>query len=583
VTDSQKSDETAADLTEETAPAAEPAVADEAMAEESPVLEPNTGTASVDDAPSEGAQPEDTPGESAQAGNAGAAEDVPAAPEEETPTEAAPEAEAATVAAEAETPAVTAPEATPGAATTPRQAPSPAAFASRPKPAAAAPAAAPAAVVPATSLAEASRWGRVEGDGHVFLTLDGDEHPVGQYPGVSNDEALTYFARKFDDILAQIVLLEQRVSSKAPSTDMQKTVTHLREQLAERNMVGDLRSAEARLDTLSEQVKELEKSEKAEHDAVRAAELAAREAIVAEAESISGQDPSQIQWKTSSARMNELFESWKTAQKSGVRLGRSNEDALWKRFRAARTVFDRHRRAYFSQLDSNNSAAKAAKEKLIAEAEALSSSTDWGYAAGEYRRLMDDWKASPRASRKDDDALWARFRAAQDVFFTNRQAANEEIDQEYAANLTVKEALLVEANAILPIKDLAAAKKALQSVRDRWEEAGKVPRADMGRIEAGLRKVEDAVRHAEEENWQRSNPETKARTNRRPPLPASRRTLPRLRKLATSVRSRPPRKPSTRGRHGWTKSSARPANSPRRSPQGRHQRTREQVRLRLST
>jgi hypothetical protein len=513
VTDSQKSDETAADLTEETAPAAEPAVADEAMAEESPVLEPNTGTASVDDAPSEGAQPEDTPGESAQAGNAGAAEDVPAAPEEETPTEAAPEAEAATVAAEAETPAVTAPEATPGAATTPRPAPSPAAFASRPKPAAAAPAAAPAPVVPATSLAEASRWGRVEGDGHVFLTLDGDEHPVGQYPGVSNDEALSYFARKFDDILAQIVLLEQRVSSKAPSTDMQKTVTHLREQLAERNMVGDLRSAEARLDTLSEQVKELEKSEKAEHDAVRAAELAAREAIVAEAESISGQDPSQIQWKTSSARMNELFESWKTAQKSGVRLGRSNEDALWKRFRAARTVFDRHRRAYFSQLDSNNSAAKAAKEKLIAEAEALSSSTDWGYAAGEYRRLMDDWKASPRASRKDDDALWARFRAAQDVFFTNRQAANEEIDQEYAANLTVKEALLVEANAILPIKDLAAAKKALQSVRDRWEEAGKVPRADMGRIEAGLRKVEDAVRHAEEENWQRSNPETKARTN----------------------------------------------------------------------
>ena len=77
----------------------------------------------------------------------------------------------------------------------------------------------------------------------------------------------------------------------------------------------------------------------------------------------------------------------------------------------------------------------------------------------------------------------------------------------------MKEALLVEANELLPIKDLAAAKKALQSIRDRWEEAGKVPRADMGRIEAGLRKVEDAVRHAEDENWKRSNPETKARTN----------------------------------------------------------------------
>ena len=474
MTDSQKSDETATDLTGTAAPAPEEvSVAASTPAAEAPVEEAPESTATMSVA------------------------------EEGTALDANATANPS--------PAGTAPE-TSAPAPAPRPAPSPAAFASRPKPAAA-PAAAPAPAVPATSLAEASKWGRVEGDGHVFLNIDGAEHPVGQYPGVSDDEALAYFARKYDDVVAQIVLLEQRVSSKAPSTDMQKTVTHLREQLAERNMVGDLRSAEARLDALSTQIAELEKAEKAEHDAVRASELAAREAIVAEAEEISGQDPAQTQWKTSSARMNELFETWKAAQKSGVRLGRSNEDALWKRFRAARTVFDRHRRAYFSQLDSNNSAAKSAKEKLITEAEALSTSTDWGFAAGEYRRLMDQWKASPRASRKDDDALWARFRAAQDAFFTARQAANDEIDQEYASNLTVKEALLTEANAILPVKDLAAAKKALQSVRDRWEEAGKVPRADMGRVEAGLRKVEDAVRHAEEEQWQRSNPERKARTN----------------------------------------------------------------------
>ncbi|WP_237563512.1 DUF349 domain-containing protein [Arthrobacter sp. H-02-3] len=491
MTDSQKSDETVAT-----------AAANETEAEATTA---EGAGAAVDAAPETAAEA----GENAEASeNAEAADPAVAAPADPA-VETAVETAAEPV-AEAAAPA---PGPAPSAAA--RPAPSPAAFAARPKakPSAAAPAPAPAAVSSAASLAEAARWGRVEGDGHVFLTVDGTEYPVGQYPGVSADEALGYFARKFEDIVAQIVLLEQRVSSKAPTTDMQKTVTHLREQLAERNMVGDYLSAEARLDALVSQIGELEKAEKAEHDAVRAAELAAREAIVAEAEEIAGHDPAQIQWKTSSARMNELFESWKIAQKSGVRLGRSNEDALWKRFRAARTVFDRHRRAYFSQLDSNNSAAKAVKEKLITEAEALSSSTDWGFAAGEYRRLMDEWKASPRASRKDDDALWARFRAAQDVFFTNRQAANDEIDQEYGANLVVKEALLVEANALLPIKDLNAAKKALQSIRDRWEEAGKVPRADMGRIEAGLRKVEDAVRQAEDENWKRSNPETKARTN----------------------------------------------------------------------
>jgi hypothetical protein len=504
VTDSQKSDETVEAAAEEAETGAQvvedaQAAGNDAASETAADAQPDTQETSEPDAP----EAEDAPTEAPVAEEAPAAEETPAA---EAATDEAPAAEAATD----EAPAV---EAAPVPRPAPRPAPSPAAFAARPKAASSPVAPVPVPVSSAASLAEAARWGRVEGDGHVFLTIDGAEHPVGQYPDVSDDEALGYFARKYDDVVAQIVLLEQRVSSKAPTTDMQKTVTHLREQLAERNMVGDLRSAEARLDTLSTQITELEKAEKAEHDAVRAAELAAREAIVAEAEEISGHDPAQIQWKTSSARMNELFESWKAAQKNGVRLGRSNEDALWKRFRAARTVFDRHRRAYFSQLDSNNSAAKSAKEKLIAEAEALSSSTDWGFAAGEYRRLMDDWKASPRASRKDDDALWARFRAAQDVFFASRQAANDEIDQEYGANLTVKEALLVEANALLPIKDLAAAKKALQSIRDRWEEAGKVPRADMGRIEAGLRKVEDAVRHAEDENWKRSNPETKARTN----------------------------------------------------------------------
>ena len=501
MTDSQKSDETAvASETETAAPLAEdpgqqaarPAEAssDEVQHDDGAVAEAAVGTESAA-APVPAAEP------AAEAADAPEAGQAPA-PEQASATEPV-------------TPSPT-PAPRPVPSPSPRPTPSPAAFAARPK-AQVSPVAPAASPLPQVSLAEAAKWGRVEGDGHVFLTIDGEEVPVGQYPGVSADEALAYFARKFEDIAAQIALLEHRVESKASTADMQKTVNHLREQLAERNMVGDVRAAESRLDVLTEKIAELEKTEKAAHEAQRAAELAAREAIVAEAEQIAAQDPAQVQWKTSSARMNELFENWKAAQKSGVRLGRSNEDALWKRFRSARTVFDRHRRAYFSQLDSTNSAAKAAKESLIAEAEALSSSTDWGFAAGEYRRLMEQWKASPRASRKDDDALWARFRAAQDVFFSNRQAANDEIDQQYAANLAVKEALVAEAQALLPIQDLAAAKKALQSIRDRWEEAGKVPRADMGRIEAGLRKVEDAVRETEEENWRRSNPETKARTN----------------------------------------------------------------------
>ncbi|WP_306418894.1 DUF349 domain-containing protein [Arthrobacter sp. GMC3] len=405
-------------------------------------------------------------------------------------------------------------ETTPVAPSTPS--PSPAAFAARPKaPAApaAAPAPTPAAVIPAVNLEEAAKFGRAEEDGHVFLLLDGAEFPVGQYPGASKDDALAYFARKFEDITAAIALLEQRVDAKAATTEMTKTVAHLREQLGERNSVGDVNAALGRLDALEENIKALQAHERASHEAARSVELAAREAIVAEAETIAGEDPASILWKVSSARMNELFEAWKLAQKSGMRLGRATEEQLWKRFRSARTIFDRHRRAYFSQLDNNNASAKNAKEALIAAAEELATSTDWGFAAGEYRRLMDQWKASPRASRKDDDALWNRFRAAQDKFFQARQSANDAIDEEFGANLVVKEELLTEAQSLLPIKDLASVKKSLQSIRDRWEEAGKVPRADMQRVEASFRKVEDAVKAADEDNWRRSDPEAKARTS----------------------------------------------------------------------
>ncbi|WP_394251585.1 DUF349 domain-containing protein [Arthrobacter pityocampae] len=389
--------------------------------------------------------------------------------------------------------------------------PLPTTMAPRPVKNAATPVAAP--VAHSTPLAEAGKFARVEEDGHVFLLVDGEEHPVGQYPDATREEALAYFVRKYDDIVSQVALLEQRVQAKAPASDMAKTAKHLRAQVGERKVVGDVLALEARIDALLQAIAGLEKAERAVHDALKAKELAAREAIVAEAEELADRDPSTVQWKASSTRMNELFELWKAAQKNGPRLGRGTEDALWKRFRSARTIFDRHRRAYFSQLDSDNAEAKQAKEALIKRAEQLSGSTDWGHTAAEYRHLMDEWKASKRASRKDDDALWARFRAAQDRFFEARKTANEAVDEEYAGNLVAKEALLREAQQILPIRDLAAAKKALQSIRDRWDEAGKVPRADMGRIDAGLRKVEDAVKAADDEHWTKTNPETKARTN----------------------------------------------------------------------
>lgn len=409
------------------------------------------------------------------------------------------------------TPAASAPK--PAAPSTPKPtpsaAPAPAPAAAQPRPAEGA----HAALAPAESVERARAFGRADEDGTVYVSVQGTEYECGQFPDATPDEALAYFARKFDDAEAQVALLEQRIAAKAPAGDMRKTVDHVREQVDAHTMVGDLTDLSTRLDTLEDAIKVALNREREEAKAAKAQQLAHRTAIVEAAEEVAAQDPAKTQWKHSSARMTELFSQWQDHQRSGGRLPKSDEDALWKRFRKARTTFDRHRKAFFSSLDETNAKAKRVKEGLIKEAEALSSSTEWGETAGKYRELMGRWKEAPRASRKEDDALWARFRAAQDVFFSARTAANERIDQEYAGNLTVKEQLLAEAKQILPVKDLDAAKKQLASVQQRWEEAGKVPRAHMRRVENELRAVEDAVKKAEDDRWRRTDPETKARSN----------------------------------------------------------------------
>jgi hypothetical protein len=357
----------------------------------------------------------------------------------------------------------------------------------------------------------AEQWGRVDADGTVYVRTADGERPVGSYPGASPAEALAYFARKFDDLAAQISLLEQRIAAGHLSgNDADAGVSRLRDAIAQSNAVGDLAALVARLDALAP----LAEQRKAEADAARAqarARAAAERAtLVEEAERLAEVEPERMPWKTTGDRLRVLFDEWRRMQKE-ARLDKHTEDDLWKRFSHARTTFDRKRRQHFGALDEQRGQVKAVKEKLVAEAEALSTSTDWGPTAASYRALMDRWKAAGRASRKDDDDLWARFRAAQDAFFAARAAAASVVDAQFTENLAVKQALLAEAEALLPVTDVKAARAALRDIQERWEAAGKVPRVDLGRIEGRMRTVEQTVRDTEQERWARSNPQARAR------------------------------------------------------------------------
>lgn len=359
-------------------------------------------------------------------------------------------------------------------------------------------------------VAAAKAFGRVDDEGTVYLQEAGSERVVGQYPGVSKDEALGLYIRRYVDLRAQVQLFAARLGQLGPK-DLDSTLASLTDAVAEPAVVGDTQALRDQVAALRDQVEQRKAEITAERAAAKEEALQVRTGIVEQAEKIAAREPHRIQWRQEGQRLRELLEQWKHAQRTGPRLDRGTEDALWKRFSAARTQFDRVRRQYFAELDRTHAEVKVVKEKLIARAEALSSSTDWGPTSGAYRDLMDEWKRAGRASRKDDDALWARFRAAQDVFFEARKRANQATDAQYAENLKVKEQLLTEAEALLPVKNLEKAKSSLRDIQERWEDAGKVPRADIGRVEGRMRAVEQAIRDVEQAQWDRSNPRVRAR------------------------------------------------------------------------
>jgi len=187
------------------------------------------------------------------------------------------------------------------------------------------------------------------------------------------------------------------------------------------------------------------------------------------------------------------------------------ETALWKRLSAARNAFNKRRKAYFAELTEERDEAKARKEKLCEEAEALADSTDWSATAAGFRELMRSWKAAGRAARADEDELWTRFKTAQDTFFRARSEVYSAKDAALREHAAVKTQLLEEAGKLVPVTDVRAARAALRSIQERWEQAGPLPREAHERLESGLRRIEDAVRKAEDAQWRRSNPEALAR------------------------------------------------------------------------
>ena len=284
-------------------------------------------------------------------------------------------------------------------------------------------------------IGDPSAFGRVAEDGTVFVRTSQGEKAVGSYPGQTAEEALAYFVRKFEILAAEVALLAARIKSGAmvPS-DAYAAVKKLREQVKELNGVGDLATLAAsveQIEPLIEGHREAYEAKKVAEAAVKAARreqvLVEKEKIVSEAESLALSE----NWKVTGDRLKTLLEEWKSAP----RLDKKVDGELWKRFSASRNKFDKRRRTHFAALEATQSVVADAKKAIVEEAEKLATSTEWVPTAKRFKALMDAWKAAGRGKPSDDAKMWARFKAAQDQFFSAKNADLEKRDTTMAANV----------------------------------------------------------------------------------------------------------------------------------------------------
>jgi hypothetical protein len=340
-----------------------------------------------------------------------------------------------------------------------------------------------------------SEWGRVAEDGTVYVTTADGERAVGSWQAGAPEEGLALFTRRFEQLSTEVALLEQRLRTGVGDPHaVRASAERLKGTVPTAAAVGDLAGLEHRIDGLLARTEEAAEQARAKKAEARARAAEQKAALAEEAEGLAGSSD----WKGAGERLRGIGDDWKRLP----HLEKKADDELWARVAEARKRFAERRTTHFGALEEQRQVSQGRKERLVEQAEALRESTDWKATADRYKQLMSEWKTAGRAPREVDDALWARFKAAQDAFFTARSATFAEQDEEFRGNQRLKEEVLEQAEALVAGLDdgsvpVERAKAQLRPLQDRWEKAGKVPRDVLRSLEARMAAVEEKVRAAD--------------------------------------------------------------------------------------
>jgi len=199
--------------------------------------------------------------------------------------------------------------------------------------------------------------------------------------------------------------------------------------------------------------------------------LTAKTKLCEKVEAIAEKDvKSSNEWNSLSKEIEDIQKEWK-----GIGFASKKENQkIYDRFRAACDKFFEKKRVFYTQYKDSMNENLEKKEALIAEAEALKTSTEWKKATDQFINLQKQWKEIGAVPRKKSEQLWKRFRAACDEFFAERDKQAKP-ENDFYGNLKAKKKVIEDIIAFELSEDIEAVKAAAKDFAEKWQAIGFVP------------------------------------------------------------------------------------------------------------
>ena len=175
--------------------------------------------------------------------------------------------------------------------------------------------------------------------------------------------------------------------------------------------------------------------------------------------------------------LQKLHEQWKEFGP----VAKEFRDSIWERFRAATAVINKKYQAHFEGLKEQHAANLEAKTALCEKVEAIAaqeitSSNQWNALSKEIEGIQAEWRKIGFATRKDNQKVYDRFRAACDQFFSRKREYYNEFKDSMNDNMAKKLAIIEQAEALKGSTDWKKTSDALIELQRQWKEIGAVPR-----------------------------------------------------------------------------------------------------------